>query len=379
MPTSNLYVAHSTNRYIDPDEAHTQVQQNKMFHLAMEHSAIGLALLDPEGRWLKVNPALCQMVGYTKRELLKTDFQTITHPDDLKADLDTISRLLAGEMETYSLHKRYYHKNGHIIWALLTVSLARDEDHQPLYFIAQIQDRTQQYVTKERLEQAHAEIQKFTAKLSHDIRSPLSSSLRLLDFVDRDLGEGDVERARETMDIVRNQIDQLYSLTNDILEIRKTQVAEEPCTDVDLKALVEGTLNKFSYLDKANKVAIYQSIDYTQPLYTKRNCIISIVENLLSNAIKYQDVEEDQPYVSIECFEEGQRVVFQVSDNGLGIKERYHGRVFDMFQRFHGHVPQGSGLGLYLIKKSVQAIGGTIDYIPLEKGSRFKLSIPKGK
>ncbi|MEM9829940.1 MAG: PAS domain S-box protein [Bacteroidota bacterium] len=379
MSISNLYVTRSTNRYIDSDEAHAKVQQNEMFRLAMEHSAVGLALLDPGGRWLEVNPALCKIVGYTKRELLKTNFQTITHPDDLEADLDLVSRLLAGEIETYSLHKRYYHKNGHIIWALLTVSLVRDEDHQPLYFISQIQDRTQECLANEKLTLAHTELQEFMTKLSHDIRSPLSSSLRLLGFADRDLNEGDIERAKETVDIVKGQLDKLYYLTNDILKIRKTQVIEEPNTDVDLTVVIEDALTKFSYLDNANRVTVYQKFDYTQPLYTKRNCLVSIVETLLSNAIKYQDTEESQSYVNIECFEEGQRIVVQVSDNGLGIGERYHGRVFGMFQRFHGSKIQGSGLGLYLVKKSTQAIGGTIEFIPLEKGSLFKLTIPKGR
>jgi PAS domain S-box-containing protein len=109
---------------------------------AMEHSAIGMALVELDGHFLKVNQALCDIVGHTEAELLATDFQSITHPDDLDADLAQVKRLAGGEIASYLMEKRYFHKQGHIVWILLTVSLARNRDGQPLHFISQIQDIT---------------------------------------------------------------------------------------------------------------------------------------------------------------------------------------------------------------------------------------------
>jgi PAS domain S-box-containing protein len=108
----------------------------------MEHSAIGMALVGVNGKWLKVNEAMCRLVGYTEPELLEIDFQTITHPEDLDADLAQVRRMLAGEIETYQMEKRYIHKTGRIVWILLTVALAREADGTPAYFISQIQDIT---------------------------------------------------------------------------------------------------------------------------------------------------------------------------------------------------------------------------------------------
>ncbi len=107
-----------------------------------EHAAIGMALIGPDGRWLRANRAMCQIVGYSEEELLATDFQSLTHPDDLPADLELVRRLLAGEIETYGLEKRYFHRAGDVVWIQLNVSLVRDDLNQPQYFIAQIQDIT---------------------------------------------------------------------------------------------------------------------------------------------------------------------------------------------------------------------------------------------
>jgi PAS domain S-box-containing protein len=102
-----------------------------------------MALVALEGRWVKVNRALCELVGYSEAELLARTFQDITHPDDLAPDLENVRRLLAGEIRFYEMEKRYIHARGHFVTILLNVSLIRDGQGQPRYFIAQIQDITE--------------------------------------------------------------------------------------------------------------------------------------------------------------------------------------------------------------------------------------------
>ncbi len=109
---------------------------------AFDNAAIGKALVALDGRWLKVNCSLCEIVGYCEQELLATTFQAITHPDDVNTDLDYARQLLEGKIRFYEMEKRYCHKLEHIVWILLTGSLVRDGEGKPLYFIAQIQDIT---------------------------------------------------------------------------------------------------------------------------------------------------------------------------------------------------------------------------------------------
>jgi PAS domain S-box-containing protein len=121
------------------------------FRGAFLHSGIGIALVSTEGKFLDVNPAFCRYVGYSEKELCAKDFQVLTHPDDLEGDLDQVTRMLAGEIETYSMEKRYRHKDGHLLWAFLSVSLVRDDEGHPVHFISQIQDVTERHRANEEL------------------------------------------------------------------------------------------------------------------------------------------------------------------------------------------------------------------------------------
>ena len=110
------------------------------FRRAFEDAAIGMALVAPAGRLLRVNHALCQLLGYTETELLDTNFQTLTHPDDLVSDMVQVEALLRGTLTGYQMEKRYVRRDGRVVWALLSVSLVRNPDGTPLHFLSQIQD-----------------------------------------------------------------------------------------------------------------------------------------------------------------------------------------------------------------------------------------------
>ena len=133
---------------------------DSLFQNAFEFAAIGMALVSTEGKWLRVNRAICEITGYDEAELLKRTFQEITHPDDLDLDLENVRKMLAGEINTYQMEKRYFHKNGSIVWVLLSVSLVRTESGEPLFFIGQIQDITRQKTSEQQLAKAVAEIKR---------------------------------------------------------------------------------------------------------------------------------------------------------------------------------------------------------------------------
>lgn len=110
------------------------------FSKTFEQAAVGIAHVGINGEWLMVNQKLCEIVGYTKAELLQTTFQQITHPDDLATDLDYVRQLLAGEIATYSMEKRYLHQDGSPVWINLTVSLVKNPEKKPEYFISVIEN-----------------------------------------------------------------------------------------------------------------------------------------------------------------------------------------------------------------------------------------------
>jgi len=146
------------------------LESEARFRDAFDSAPIGMAIVSLVGQWLQVNPPLCQMLGYTEPELKKLTFQDITHPDDLEADLAFVEQLLRGEIRSYQMEKRYFHKDGHLVWVLLSVSMVRRMDGAPLHFVAQIQDVT----ARKRTELELADNRRFLADLIDAIPLPLT-------------------------------------------------------------------------------------------------------------------------------------------------------------------------------------------------------------
>jgi PAS domain S-box-containing protein len=164
-------LAHTVSLAIEVSEralAEAQLRESEArFHSAFDHAAIGMALVSLQGNWLQVNPSLCEMLGYSESELLTTTFQEITYPEDLEIDLGYMHRMLTGEIPYYHLEKRYLHKQGRIVWIMLSVSLVRDRQDRPLYFISQIQDITERKRTELSLRRNSEALQNFSTNLKH--------------------------------------------------------------------------------------------------------------------------------------------------------------------------------------------------------------------
>ncbi len=145
------------------------------FSAAFDHAAIGMALVSPQGQWLRVNQATCDLLGYSADELLARTFQDLTHPDDLAADLAYMQQTLAGARATYQMEKRYIHRDGHCVWGLLSVSAVRDPGGAPRFLISQIVDIT----ARKRAELALKESEdKFSAAFSS---SPVAMLIQAVD------------------------------------------------------------------------------------------------------------------------------------------------------------------------------------------------------
>ncbi|PJZ81202.1 PAS domain-containing sensor histidine kinase [Leptospira meyeri] len=129
------------------------------FRENFDNAAIGMALLDETGRWLKVNKRVCDILGYSELEFMNLTFQDITHPEDLNADLTYLEELVSEKRKFYQMEKRYFQKSGNIVYAILAVSMVKNEDGKVLYFISQIIDITEQKLVEKELKLALAKNQ----------------------------------------------------------------------------------------------------------------------------------------------------------------------------------------------------------------------------
>ncbi len=139
-----LDISFALNRFADTRERlrieHALRDSEQVSRTTFNQAAVGIARVGLDGAWLEVNQRLCDIIGYSKDELMPLTFQDITHPEDLDMDMSQVRDMLSGKIETYSMEKRYFHKSGEAIWANLTVTLVREQDGSPKYFISVIED-----------------------------------------------------------------------------------------------------------------------------------------------------------------------------------------------------------------------------------------------
>ena len=217
--------AMALGRAIERDLQDRQREQSEMrlsenialFESAFNNSAIGMALVAREGRWLKVNRELCSILGYSECELLACDFQKVTHPEDLNKDLAYVKDLLEGRRANYSMEKRFLHKSGSVVWAMLSVSMIRDQSGELRYFVSQVQDITERKRTESEL-------------IAHRSQLEIANiSLRALASVDQLTGLGnrrafnrqledaiaDAQRSRHPLSLLMVDVDRFKQYNDD--------------------------------------------------------------------------------------------------------------------------------------------------------------------
>jgi PAS domain S-box-containing protein len=136
-------------------------QNENIFQAAFDHSAVGMSLTSLEGKYFKVNEALCRILGYDQEDLISKSFREISVPDDLEQNLQYFEQARKGERDTYEMEKRYYHKSGSIIWVYLNVSVVKDQEGTPLFFISQVQDITLRKTAETKIKEHLHELQRW--------------------------------------------------------------------------------------------------------------------------------------------------------------------------------------------------------------------------
>ncbi len=173
---------------------HKVAEQGEQFHHAFEYAPIGMALVSTAGKWMRVNQTLCRILGFEADELLRLTFQDITHPDDLNVDLKQMYQLLDSKISYYQMDKRYFHKNGHVIWVSLNVTLVRDQQEKPLYFVSHIKDITELKNHMQLISAQNSRLLNFANVVSHNIRSHTVNIQMLSELIGQETDPAEKEK-----------------------------------------------------------------------------------------------------------------------------------------------------------------------------------------
>ncbi len=348
-------------------------ERNEIYERVIKNSPIGIALLETNGRWVDVNDAICNFLGYEKEELLQTNFQTITHPEDLDVDIKNVESLLSGEQSSYLLEKRYFTKAGNIVWALLSVTLLRDENKKPAFFLSQLVDITS-------LKEADLLRENFISLVSHELRTPITSVMLSLDSLEQYKSHMKDDLFDSFLTIAQKNSHRLYSLVGDIIDAERLQAKSFSYTakETIIREVIEQSICLNLPLAEAYKVNIDSEIDGNLPdIHIDPERLIQVITNFLTNATRFSPQGKS---VLLKAKQDGSAVIISVKDHGAGIPREFHGSIFKKFIREDNDTNRkqgGTGLGLYISKQIVETMGGEIGFqSTINEGTTFWCRFP---
>ena len=368
----------------------------RQMEATFNQAAIGIGHVSTDGKWLKVNRKLCEILGYTEGELLAKTFQEITHPEDLDKDLALVQKILAKEIKEYTLEKRYIKKDGSEVWINLSVALIWNELNEPDYFISIVEDINE----KKKAERERAELEvreqvaiqgsrvksEFLANMSHEIRTPINGVIGMTSILmDTSLDSVQVEYA----DTIRRSANMLLNIVNDVLDFSKIEAGklDLEIVDFDLGELIQDTCKTLSFAAKKKNLDFQHAGTESWPNLFKGDPgrIQQVLINLLGNSIKFTQ-KKGHVALNVQVAEENEamaRFRFEVRDTGIGMPPDVLAKMFQPFSQADSTISRrfgGTGLGLSISKRLVDLMGGQIGVESQQgKGSTFWVTLEMAK
>jgi PAS domain S-box-containing protein len=359
-------------------------ESEQQFRVAFTHSAIGMALVSSDGRFLQVNDTLCRILGYSETELLSTKFHALTVPEDLPSEAAHVHRAIAGGISHFEIEKRYIHKDGRIIWAMLTAALVRDTSDNPLYFVSQVHDiserrQAQMEIERARLELAHMSrvslVSQLTASLAHELLQPITAitlnaaaGLQITELEApselRTLFQDISDSGRRAGNVVKNVMGMLKK-------------DNPPHTRVDLNRLVQEVVHVMRSDLLGHQVNLTMNLDSASAEIEGNPVELQqVLLNLMLNATEAMgSIPVVERKLVITTAVGSDAVELNVQDSGVGAPPEVMKRIFDPFVTTKA---TGLGVGLSICAQIVGAHKGKLSAENnRDRGMTFRCILPR--
>lgn len=349
-------------------------EKEQQFRAIFEEAAIGIALTTLDGRIAVSNPALQEMLGYSRDELHNLPFRRLLHPEERQTAIALYQELVQEKRSSVQMEGRYTHKDRSLGWCRLITALTRDsENGEPLFMVSTVEDITQHKQAEEKLRESArlATMGATAAKLAHEIGNPLNGMYTTIQLLERHLAKHK-ERADDvltsTMQDLTHEIHRLRALLQEFLALaRPHQLALQP---IDLAVVVREVLAIEAPQYHEQGILIRQEFPKDlPPVLADREKLKQVLLNLCKNAV---EAMPQGGTLTVRGDNAGEYVALEVMDTGEGIPEG-----MDIFELFTTTKPGGTGLGLAIVRQIVAAHRGTITYNSTPRqGATFRVTLP---
>ncbi|HMK45921.1 MAG TPA: PAS domain S-box protein, partial [Methanocella sp.] len=352
------------------------MESEEKYRSVYQQSAIGIARVGIDYRFIEVNQKFCDITGYTVKELLAKSSMDIICPEDVDNDVKYAKMLLSGQINTYSTERRYVRKDGSLIWVNLTISVVRNRDRMPHNFVSIVEDISERKQAEEELIEAKAQAELYLDLMGHDINNMHQIALGYLELIQ------DTQLDIDQCESLDKPIEILHRSAQLIQNVRKLQMLKEgrfQLQEVDVCMILVGVQREFGAIPHKTITLELNGYDYCYVLANE--LMHDVVANLASNAIKHTGNRADINISLSIVNDNGCRYCrIVVEDDGPGIHDDFKGRIFNRTLKSTDKA-KGMGLGLYLVKSLVDSYNGRVwaeDRVPGDhtQGAKFIVLLP---
>ncbi len=354
--------------------------QQHLLRDLLKMTPVGVFRCTPDKSCYFVNERYCEITGLKPEEALGTGWINAIHPGDRPALLREWYDKKGVVEEAKAIYRCQHPGTGEVVWVIGQSKSELDREGNVIGYLGTITDITRLKQTEEALKEkndyltkVNQELDSFVYSASHNLRAPLTSLMGLISMIRLETGRPEMlHRICDMMDTSLNRLD---GFIRDIIYHSRNSRLALQFQQADAEALVQEVLDEFSFLEEYKQVDVQLKVHQEAPLYTDLSRLRIILRNLISNSIRYQN-RHQPPWVVITIRITAKEVVFQIDDNGIGIRKEHQERVFDMFYRADEQ-RSGSGLGLYITREVVNKMGGNI-MLSAEpfKGTNVRVVLP---
>jgi len=356
-----------------------KTEEIEQLYKALDESSNEVFIFDMETlKYKYANKGAIDNLGYTLEEIkslspfelkpgyTKKTFKTLIHP------------LVNGEKKQMIFESVHIRKDKTTYPVELHYSITDNDDNKLCFVVAvditerKKHERDLKNKNKE-LKQVNFELDKFVYSASHDLKSPILSSIGLINLVRIETSDKDV---LQYMDLMNKSLKKLDSFINDLIQFSRNSRLKVEKQKINFETLISDTFDNLKYMDESNRIKINTDIKIADSFYSDLSRISILMSNLMSNAIKYQKKSTETSYLNISINSTKKECTIVMKDNGIGIEKAYVNKIFKMFFRA-SELSKGSGLGLYIVKEIVKKLNGSITVkSTIGKGTEFKMVIP---